>query len=61
MRVKKVRTYSMLVVDKEGFEDVILRDLEKAGLESPDDIEDIEYLEDGTKIRYTFWIEKEEK
>lgn len=55
-RIKKTRTYSV-VTACENFEDVVIADLEKAGLESPDDIEDVEYAMDGAKIKYTFWVE----
>lgn len=51
----------MLVIANDCFEDVVIRDLEQAGLESPDDIEDVEYLDNGAKIRYTFWIEKNQE
>ena len=49
-----------MVTAAENFEDVVVTDLEKAGLESSDDIEDVEYLDDGVRIRYTFWVSVEE-
>lgn len=60
MGKKKVsKSYSIWKIAHDGGMSDIVADLEKHGLSSPDDIDDIQWSADGTKIKYVFYIEVE--
>lgn len=61
MRKLVRKSYAAMEIEEGGFEDVVLNDLYKIGLQGPEDIEDVEFIPCENKYRYVFWIEKEEQ